>query len=116
MSKIKLKMPTRKQVLAAAAKSDKAALEVSIKKYDYFRNLQKIRIDFGECALCRRHSSKGDCPLQKDCDVFCINDFGHMHDMCYTGNLVGFKKYADRIYKKLVKALVKLEKMKEVQK
>jgi len=106
-----LKMPTENQVFTAAVKSDRAALEVSIKKYNYLRNLTNTTVNLGPCALCWRHSAKGDCPLKNNCiNLWCISDFDLMIDMGEQGNLVGFKKYANRIYKKLVKALAKLEK------
>lgn len=109
MEKMKLKMPTLREVIAAAKKSDKAALEISIKKYDYLRNLSSLpTLDYTtwECALCARHKDEGTCPLRKNCCT-CIPEFNLMCVELGNENLDGSKKYANKMYKKLVKALGK---------
>jgi hypothetical protein len=108
---MKRKMPTLREVVAASVKSDRAALKISIKKYDYLRNLSSLptldNTTWG-CALCARHTDEGTCPLRKNCRA-CIPEFYSMCVELDNENLDGFKKYANKMYKKLVKALGKIK-------
>jgi len=77
----------KEAVKLAAGRSDMSALLSSIThwrqivvNWDSFREADfedKVGTHADYCALCQRHLGNGDCPLRKECDGHCCDEWKH---------------------------------------